>query len=113
MVARLAEANAPREVLVGVLTDTALEVFSRHGVNGPSVEQELELWEALTEAAAAPREEAVARAAEATYRVALLHGFRGPFVDMETDLWKSLCRATRRYLARFTRTLARNPALCS
>jgi hypothetical protein len=96
---RYAEARVSSERLVGELTDTALEVFSRHGVHGASVEQELELWQALYGAAGGPREEVVARAADASYRVALSRGFRGPFVDMETDLWKSLGSATRSYLA--------------
>jgi hypothetical protein len=95
-------ARPSREVLTGELTDAALEVFSRHGVQGPSVAQELELWKALAGAAEGPREEVVARAADATYRVALSHGFRGPFVDVETDLWKSLCHAARTYLAQFS-----------
>lgn len=95
MTASHTRAKGTQEQLVGELTDVALEVFSRHGVRGPSVEQELELWEVLTGAAGGPREQAVARAADASYRVALSHGFRGPFVDVETDLWKSLCGTAR------------------
>ena len=89
----------PRGDFSGQLTDTALAVTARHGVRGPSVERELELWHSLGDVVrgagctAERREALVAKLTDAAYRVALSHGARGPFIDLELDLWRSLRRA--------------------
>jgi hypothetical protein len=83
----------------GQLTDAALVVTARHGVLGPSVERELELWHSLDTVVrgancATGRDEALlAKLTDAAYRVALTHGTRGSFIDLELDLWRSLRRA--------------------
>ena len=88
-----------RDDFAGSLADAALVVTAKHGVSGPSVERELELWHSLGEAVRAGdcapgREEALlARLTDAAYRVALNHGTRASFVDLELDLWRSLRRA--------------------
>jgi hypothetical protein len=88
-----------RDDFAGKLADTALVVTAQHGVRGPSVERELELWHSLgdvvRDTGCAPgREEALlARLTDAAYRVALAHGTPQPFVDLELDLWRSLRRA--------------------
>jgi hypothetical protein len=105
MIATLAGADPYREELLGELTDAAFEVASRHGVKGPSVDQEVELWNALCEVVRKQcNQSGVARArsrpvdlpaelTDAAYRVALEHGFRGSFLDLRLDLWKALRRA--------------------
>jgi hypothetical protein len=88
-----------RDDFAGQLADTALVVTARHGVAGPSVERELELWHSLGDVVrgagctAERREALVAKLTDAAYRVALSHGARGPFIDLELDLWRSLRRA--------------------
>jgi hypothetical protein len=105
MTATLACADPYREELLGELTDAAFEVTSRHGVKGPSVDQEVELWRALGEvvrkrckAPAADRGRSrpvdlPAELSDAAYQVALEHGFQGSFLDLRLDLWKALRRA--------------------
>jgi hypothetical protein len=89
----------PRGDFSGQLTDTALAVTARHGVRGPSVERELELWHSLdtvvsgANCAAGRDEVLLAKLTDAAYRVALTHGTRGSFIDLELDLWRSLRRA--------------------
>jgi len=88
-----------RDDFAGKLADAALAVTARHGVRGPSVERELELWHSLGEVVrdtgcAPGREEVLlARLTDGAYRVALAYGTAGPFVDLELDLWRSLRRA--------------------
>src|SRR6516165_10331743 len=83
----------------GRLADAALAVTARHGVRGPSVERELELWHSLgnvvRESGCAPgREETLlARLTEAAYGVSLARGTTRPFIDLELELWQSLRRA--------------------
>jgi hypothetical protein len=92
----------PRDDFAGKLVDAALAVTARNGVNGPSVEHELELWHSMgdvvRDTGVAPgREEALlARLTDAAYQVALAHGTARPFVDLELDLWRSLRRAMTR-----------------
>jgi hypothetical protein len=94
-------AEAVRDRFVGELTDAALEAAARYGVQGPSVEQELELWEALgrvvQEQGEQPRgpecEQLLGELTEAAYEVALGHGFRGSFAEVELGLWRALRRA--------------------
>ena len=105
MTATPACADPYREELLGDLTDAAFEVASRHGVKGPSVDQEVELWNALggvvlkrcnQSAAGRVRSRSVdlpAELTDAAYQVALEHGFRGSFLDLRLDLWKALRRA--------------------
>jgi hypothetical protein len=96
-------AEAARDRLVGELTDAALEAAARYGVEGPSVEQELDLWHALGRVVrrqarragvAGPEgEQLLGELAEAAYGVALRHGFRAPFAEVELGLWRALRRA--------------------
>jgi hypothetical protein len=87
-----------RDQFAGELADAALVVTARHGVRGPSVERELELWhtfgDVVRETGCAPaREETLlARLTDAAYQVALAHGTRGSFIDLELDLWRALRR---------------------
>jgi len=87
-----------RDDFAGKLADAALVVTAEHGVRGPSVERELELWHSLgnvvRDSNCAPcRDESVlAELTDVAYRVALAHGARGSFVDLELDLWRSLRR---------------------
>jgi hypothetical protein len=91
-----------RDDFAGNLADAALAVTARHGVQGSSVERELELWHSLgdvvRDSSCAPcRDEGVlARLTDAAYGVALAHGSGGSFVDLELDLWRSLRRVMRR-----------------
>jgi hypothetical protein len=88
-----------RDDFAGRLADAALTVTARHGVHGPSVERELELWHSLgavvrdTGCAPGREETLLAELTDAAYGVALSHGTGGPFVDLELDLWRALRRA--------------------
>lgn len=88
-----------RDDFAGKLADAALVVTARHGVHGPSVERELELWhsfdDAVRETGCAPghEETLLARLTDAAYQVALAHGTHGTFIDLELDLWRALRRA--------------------
>jgi hypothetical protein len=88
-----------RDDFAGQMADAALMVTAKHGVGGPSVERELELWHSLgaavRDADCGPgrKEALLAKLTDAAYRVALTHGTRGAFVDLELDLWRSLRRA--------------------
>jgi hypothetical protein len=92
-----------REALVAELTETALRVTARHGVEGSSVDHEIELWNVLGHVAQNRTGQAsrrrtdglVAEMTDAAYRVALDHGIRGSFVDLEMDLWQALCWVLR------------------
>jgi hypothetical protein len=50
--------DAAAECLAAELTEAAYPVVFRHGVNGSSVDLELDLWKALTEKLQARRREA-------------------------------------------------------
>jgi len=100
------QAEQVREGFLAELTDAALETATRHGVHGPSVDQELDLWRALGEAlrqhkapcpdgparAEVRREDFLADLADAAYQETLRHGFRDSFLDVRLDLWKALRR---------------------
>ncbi|HKI38653.1 MAG TPA: hypothetical protein VKA46_42790 [Gemmataceae bacterium] len=85
-----------RDDFAGKLADAALAVTAKHGVRGPSVERELELWHSVgdvvrdTGCAPGREETLLAKVTDAAYRVALTHGARGSFLDLELDLWRSL-----------------------
>ena len=110
MVAAAINFGTRRETLLSRLNDAAFETAARHGVNGSSVDLELDLWRTLGRLVPGEAPEA-RRLAEnrsqdsrknfldevttAAYGVILQHGFRGSFLEMELDLWKSLCRVLR------------------
>src|SRR4051812_26061986 len=87
--------------LAAHLTEVAYPVALRHGVQGFSVDVELDIWKAihqalhelsnLVSARTTPTrrlwEDVLARSTEAAYQVALRRGFRGTFVDLEVGLW--------------------------
>jgi hypothetical protein len=92
-----------RDGFLAELTDAALEAASRHGVGGPSVDQELDLWHALSLALRRPApcldgavpanvrwDKYLADLSDAAYQEALRHGFRDSFLDVRLDLWQSL-----------------------
>jgi hypothetical protein len=93
--------NEIRDTLAAELTDLAYPLALRQGVQGFSVDVELDIWKAiygtlqempdptLINASEIMRlwEDALARLTEAAYKVALLRGFRGTFVDFELRLW--------------------------
>jgi hypothetical protein len=94
-----------RDGFLGELTDAALETALRHGVGGPSVDQELDLWHVLNEPlrrrvpcpdgtsrAETRREDFLAELADAAYQETLRHGFRDSFLDVRLDLWEALRR---------------------
>jgi hypothetical protein len=76
------------------LAEAAYPVALRHGVRGPSVDVELDVWKAIRRVLrgtpAASRQDLLAAVASAAYGVALRHGFRGSFLDLELDLWHAL-----------------------
>jgi hypothetical protein len=90
-----------KERLAAELTDVAYPMALRQGVQGFSVDVELDIWRAiygtlqempdpfLIKASETLRlwEAALARLTDAAYKVALLRGFRGTFVDFELRLW--------------------------
>ncbi len=94
-----------REALLAELTCAGLKTAARHGVRGPSVDLEIELWNALAEVLhreASPFttpamrwDDCLARWTEAAYRVVLAHGFAGSFVDLEMELWQRFHRKVR------------------
>lgn len=94
-----------RDGFVGELTEAALPVVSRHGVNGFSVDQEIGLWKRFGEVVRRQNwlggdghdlpDVLSAELAEAAYSVSLEQGFRGSFVDFELDLWTVLRRVAR------------------
>jgi hypothetical protein len=99
MTAATVNDTVARDAFVADLTEAAFEVVSRHGVEGSSVDHEVELWKALGRVVRGRpqgRKGLVAELTDAAYRVALGHGFREPFVDVELDLWQALCLAVRR-----------------
>jgi len=88
---------------VATLTEAALEVALRQGVNQPSVDLEIALWRALQSAAGAAeprmlggsdglrtdRKSFLATLTDAAYRTALVSGLRGSFIDLEIGLWNA------------------------
>jgi len=88
---------------VAELTETALEVALRQGVNRPSVEVEIALWHSLKSAAEEARRQRaggiaglkpdrkshLATLTEAAYRTALVSGIKGSFIDLEIGLWNA------------------------
>jgi len=88
---------------VAQLTETALEVALRQGVNRPSVDLEIALWHSLKSAAEGARQPGtggidglkpdrkshLATMAEAAYRTALVSGIKGSFIDLEIGLWNA------------------------
>jgi hypothetical protein len=99
MIATAACGADRRDDVAGRLTDAALAVAARHGVGGPSVATELDLWHSLgavirgADCAPGRRETLLARLTDAAYQVALAHGAADAFVDLELDLWRTLRRA--------------------
>src|SRR5262245_52863025 len=97
----LASDAAVRERLKLELTEAAFTVTSRYEVNGPAVDQKMDLWKALgrvfgeRNGGRARREDLIAEATDAAYRVALDRGFQGPFLELELELWRHLCRVIR------------------
>jgi hypothetical protein len=88
---------------VADLTETALELALRHGVNRPSVDLEIALWHSLQSAAAEnkrpvtsgtdglrpDRKSTLARLTEAAYQTVLHSGLNGSFIDLEIGLWNA------------------------
>jgi hypothetical protein len=87
----------------GALSAAAADVALEHGVQGPSVGLELDLWRAVRTVVHAEQargrlcEDALAAVTVAAYRTALRHGFRGAFVNLELDLWEALERVCQEY----------------
>jgi hypothetical protein len=86
--------TAAKDRLAGELTELAYPVALRHGVNGFSIDVELEIWRAIEAAVRrmplpAP-DDVLARATDAAYRVALRRGFRGALLDLELGLWEAV-----------------------
>jgi hypothetical protein len=108
-----------RDGFLAELTDAALETASRHGVGGPSVEQELDLWHVFNvtlRRRPAPCLDGVVPAnvrwdnfladlTDAAYQEALRHGFRDSFLDVRMDMWQALRRVfwEGRFAGRFFR----------
>ena len=96
MNANLAASTAAEDRLAGELAELAYPVALKRGVEGFSIDVELEIWEAIraalptTTAATPAPEDVLARAADAAYRVALRRGFRGAFLDLELGLWHAV-----------------------
>lgn len=88
---------------VADLTETALEVALRHGVNRHSVDLEIALWHSLQSAAREnkrpvtrgtdghrlDRKSVLARLTEAAYQTLLSSGLKGSFIDLEIGLWNA------------------------
>jgi hypothetical protein len=97
MVATIARDTA-REKLLAELTCAALKTAAQHGVQGASVDIEIDVWNAMEDvlnregsdsATAVKRwEDRLSRWTEAAYRVVLAHGFAGSFLELEIDLWQ-------------------------
>ena len=97
--------EAVRDGFVGELTEAALQVASRHGVYGFSVDQEIGLWKRLGEVVGRRRNSAAddrdlpevlsAELALAAYEASLERGFRGSFLELQLDLWTALRRVAR------------------
>jgi hypothetical protein len=93
--------NGLKDRLAAELTDVAYPMALRQGVQGFSVDVELDIWRAIYGTLqempdpfliSAPEtmrlwDDALARLTDAAYKVALLRGFRGTFVDFELRLW--------------------------
>src|SRR5438128_681411 len=98
MATLLARPERSAEDIAAVLTEAALPVVQRHGVDSSSVEVELGLWQALSGALRAQRGRAVPTSADlsdAAYRAVLGLHPRGPFVDLELDLWQTFRTVAR------------------
>ena len=103
MYATLSEAESLRQDFIAELTEEAFEVASRHGVRGPSVVRELELWKALKARTPAVdrlgrgrRTELVADLTDTAYRVTLENGIPGSFLDLQLELWQTVCHTLRK-----------------
>src|SRR4051812_32579904 len=91
------------DVCVADLTETALEVALRQGVNRPSVDLEIALWHSLqsaakdnnrpastgTDALRPDRKSVLARLTEAAYQTLLHSELKGSFIDLEIGLWNA------------------------
>jgi len=94
-----------RERFVAELTEAVYPVVLRHGAKGPSVDVELEVWQAIDQAVSQERgkvtpsrcEDVLAGWTDAAYQVALQKGFDGSFVDLELDLWKVVSSTASRH----------------
>jgi hypothetical protein len=85
---------AARDRFAAALTDAALAVTARYGVEGDSVGREVDLWKALRRAVrgwkpAVRGEQFLGTVTDAAYHVALERGFRGSFLDLQLDLWRA------------------------
>jgi hypothetical protein len=101
----LAVVSAVRDDFAAHLTDAALKLAARHGVRGASVDQELDIWRALSQemgkspkvsrdcATPACQENFAARLTDAVYVAILKRGFDGSFLDVRVDLWNTLRNA--------------------
>jgi hypothetical protein len=90
-----ARGEQAREGFAARLTEVALAEAAAHGVGGPSIDLELDLWKALGSvvANAGDQDDLPAELTEAAFRVVLDYGFSGSFLEMELGLWKALRRA--------------------
>jgi len=110
MSATVAKIDKVRDHLLADLSEAAFEVTAQHGTYGSSVDQELELWQALGRVlrrpckgipsrsgspTRMPREDFVAELTEAAYQVSLQRGFDGSFVDLKMDLWHTLGKVVK------------------
>ena len=106
MIGNQTSPQAAREVFLAELTAVALEVARRSGVQGPSVDLELDIWNELgvvlcdwrsrPARASFTWEERLAALTDAAYRVMLDYHFTGTFVDLEMGLWRELRQVIRR-----------------
>ena len=88
--------GSDRGRLFGNLADAAVPVALRHGVRGSPDDVELDVWQALSEAAKTGngrQEECPSKLAAAVYEVALRRGFSDSFIDLELDLWQTMRHA--------------------
>jgi hypothetical protein len=106
MVAVACQVETPREKFAAELAGAAYPVVLEHGVKGPWVDVELDLWRAIQgvlrqelrpsmgpDAAVETcmaREEVLAAVSDAAYRAALRHGISGPFLELELHLWHAI-----------------------
>jgi hypothetical protein len=92
------------EPFLAELTAAALDVASRFGVGGPSIDLEIDLWHEFdgvlrdwqSRPASLSWDDRLAALSAAAYQVMLNSHFRGAFVDLEMDLWRRLRQVIRR-----------------
>jgi hypothetical protein len=102
------------------LTEAAYRTAVMYGVEGPSVDVELNLWKALgtvVRKASSPSrtrlqsgyeialEDLLAELTAAAYQVSLQQGIEGPFIDLELELWKALAKVV--WQAKYARPMAK------